>query len=53
MVLIKLTIISQISSYSPKSGDIGTIDQTRLFYLVPFIILPNIIIILYFIWRNQ
>ncbi|TYB76283.1 adenylosuccinate synthetase [Bizionia myxarmorum] len=46
-------IILQIPSYSQKPGDSGTIDLTRPFDLIVFIILPIVFIILYFAWKRM
>lgn len=43
----------QIPSYSQKPGESGTVDLTRPFDLIVFIILPIILIILYFAWKRM
>lgn len=49
---ILYSLVIQKSSYTQNPGDSGTIDLTKPFDLIVFIILPIVIIILYFIWKR-
>ncbi|TYA59012.1 adenylosuccinate synthetase [Formosa maritima] len=46
-------LVLQKSSYTQNPGDSGTVDLTKPFDLIVFIILPIIIIALYFIWKRK
>jgi membrane protein DedA with SNARE-associated domain len=43
----------QKSTYSQNPRDSGIVDLTRPFDLIVFVILPIIIVVLYFIWKKQ
>ncbi|MEO8934206.1 MAG: adenylosuccinate synthetase [Xanthomarina sp.] len=45
-------LIIQKSSYTQNPGDSGTVDFTKPFDLIVFIIVPILVIILYFIWKG-
>ncbi|EGV44805.1 adenylosuccinate synthetase [Bizionia argentinensis JUB59] len=47
------TLLLQIPTNAPNPGDSGTVDLTKPFDLIVFIILPIIIVILYFIWKRN
>ncbi|EMQ93864.1 MULTISPECIES: hypothetical protein [Xanthomarina] len=46
-------LMIQKSTYSQNPRDSGIVDLTRPFDLIVFVILPIIIIVLYFIWKKQ
>ena len=45
-------LVLQKPSYTQNPGASGTVDLTKPFDLIVFVILPIIIIILYFIWKR-
>lgn len=47
------SLIIQKPYVTQNPGDSGGIDLTRPFDLIVFIILPIVIVILYFIWKQQ
>ncbi|MFV0572145.1 MAG: adenylosuccinate synthetase [Xanthomarina gelatinilytica] len=46
-------LMTQKSTYSQNPRDSGVVDLTRPFDLIVFVILPIIIIVLYFIWKKK
>lgn len=47
------TLVIQIPTNAPNPGDSGTVDLTKPFDLIVFIILPVIFVILYFVWKRN
>ena len=44
--------VLQKSIYTPNPGDSGSVDLTKPFDLIVFVILPIVVVILYFIWKR-
>ncbi|HLV38869.1 adenylosuccinate synthetase [Xanthomarina sp.] len=46
-------LVLQKSSFTPNPGDTGTVDLSRPFDLIVFVITPIVLVILYFIWKRM
>ena len=46
------SLVMQKSSFTPNPGDSGTVDLSRPFDLIVFVITPIVIVILYFLWKR-
>ncbi|MCX7549622.1 adenylosuccinate synthetase [Xanthomarina sp. F2636L] len=49
---ILYSLVIQKSSFTQNPGDSGTVDLSKPFDLIVFVILPIILVILYFIWKR-
>lgn len=46
-------LVFQIPTNAPNPGDSGTVDLSKPFDLIVFIILPIVFVVLYFIWKRN